>query len=374
MKATADHEGQTFEIDTSGLESRMEKRLDEKLVQYKKELEKFREEGGFKKNQSKGVIESWRPSNSAKLIENLKHVKERDITEQWSIVIPALTTHEVAGHLRDYVFVTDEIKGKKGDIVQIPYVKDFDFFLATAVGGTFPGGLSLIGTAATILEEHGQYFDVPYEDIEKINGNLLDELNRTFAHAAVRAEDVGLTTRFSNIVTGSLTGGSVGLTGTRIKASATTCFSAAWIPDAIGKLLAAGKEVHPGDCILAMGATAYAGLLKELAASTATAFAYARGDVIQKGIVEDWLGVRIVVLGSAPFTNRYASPTSYECAFLMRPKRCMALAPKRDILIETDRIIKTRKLTITGSHTFGVECLDPSEAVRMITGTVASHV
>jgi len=366
LSAKAEVDGQVIELDTGALENRMEA----KMKKYMSELES---RAIKKEQQGKGVVEKWRPDNSAKLVEQLRNVKKADITEQWSIVIPNLTTAEVAGHLRDYVFVTDAIKGKVGDIVEIPYVKDFDFTMAAAVGGAFAGGLTLIGTNLTVLQEAGQYYDVPYEDIEKINQNLMDELNRTFAHAAVRAEDYGLTIRMSGIVTGSLTGGSVGLTGTRIKAGATTCFSSAWIPNAIGKLLVAGKEVHPGDCILALGATAYAGLLKELSASTATAIAYARGDIIQKGMVEDWLGVRIVVLGRAPYTNRYGSGTSYEVALLMRPKRFLALAPKRDILIETDRIIKTRKLTITGSHTFGVECLDPSEAVRMITGTAATH-
>ena len=162
-------------------------------------------------------------------------------------MIPAVTAYEVAGHLRDYVFVTDAIKGKVGDIVEIPYVKDFDFEHVT-VGSAFTGKTGLIGTETTTLKEAGTYFDVPYEDIEKINQNLLDELNRTFAHAAVRAEDYQLMELLSAIDT---TGYAqhAGMTGTLIKASSTVgagkkIFQADWIPEAIGELLMQGKEVH----------------------------------------------------------------------------------------------------------------------------------
>ena len=56
-----------------------------------------------------------------------------------------------------------------------------------------------------------------------------------------------------------------------------------------------------------------------------------------------------------------------ELAFLMRGKRCLALAPKRDLLIETDRQIKERKLRVTASHTFGKVLLDAKSSVRIWT-------
>jgi len=333
------------------------------MKNYMKELkEHYAKE---KPSEGKGVVEALCP-NSGKLVEQLKNVQHADIKEQWTIVIPNLTTKEVAGHLRDYVFVTDEIKGAKvGDQVEVPYVKDFDFTHVT-IGSAFSGVSGLVGTKTTSIKEAGEYSDIAYEDIEKINQNLLDELNRTFAHAAVRAEDWELLKLLNARETASF-GGTAGLTGPRIKAGATTVFEPRWIADAIGALILAGKEVHPGDCVLAISPTCYTRLLRELSTTTATAVAYARGDIITKGMIEDWLGVRILVMGKPP---RNASPasTTYEAAFLMRAKRCVGLAPKRDILIETDRIIKTRKLTITGSHTFGVIMLDPLEAVMITSG------
>lgn len=362
MKAKTEFDGQTIELDFG----EVEKRLENKIKGYFDELKDWQEQK--KTKEGKGVVQEAIGTNTTKLVEQLRNVAKNDITEQWSIVIPNLTQYEPAAHLRDYVFVTDVIKGNVGDVVEIPYVKDFEFEHPT-VGSAFTGKTGLVATETTTLVEAGTYYDAAYEDIEKINQNLLDELNRTFAHAAVRAEDLELIYLLSTLSTGSFAD-DVGMTGTDLLAGSTVAFKVEWIPQAIGALIKAGKEVHPGDCVLAMGASAYACLLELLASTTATAVAYARGDVITKGMVEDWLGVRIVVLGISGWTTTYAQGSTYECAFLMRAKRALALAPKRDILIETDRIIKTRKLTITGSHTFGVQCLDPKEAVRILTGTV----
>jgi hypothetical protein len=55
----------------------------------------------------------------------------------------------------------------------------------------------------------------------------------------------------------------------------------------------------------------------------------------------------------------------------MRGKRAIALAPKRDILVETQKQVATRKLRIVASHTFGVKILDAKEIVRIWTSRVA---
>lgn len=353
---TQTEDGMTIEIDNTAVMEHFEKKLkqlEEKLTSEKKDPE------------GKGVIEARIGGDSTKLLEQLHNVERADIKEQWTIVIPNYTEHEVAGHLRDYVFVSDVIKGKVGDVVEIPYVKDFDFEFV-AVGGGFAGKTGLVSTLTTTLKEAGTYYDVAYEDIEKIDQNLLDELNRTFAHAAVRAEDAYMMDEFFQATTNSFAG------TINMPWAVTTYFMASWIADAIGKLLEKGKEVHPGDLVLWITPSAYAALLKELSASTPIAFA--RGDIITKGLVEDYLGVRIVVGGLNTHDRLNAGGgSSYEVAYVFRAKRCLALAPKRDILIETDRLIKTRKLTIAGSHTFGVELLDARECVRIMTGKKAAH-
>jgi len=149
-------------------------------------------------------------------------------------------------------------------------------------------------------------------------------------------------------------------------------FNIAWSADAIGKLVLKGKDVHPGECLLVLNPQAYITLLKDLAATTATAVAYARPDIIQKGLIEEYLGVRIVVSGNIMRSDMASGigggATTYQVNFLMRPKRALALAPKRDILIETDKIIASRTLRIVATHTFGVAAIDLTEVVPIWSG------
>jgi hypothetical protein len=46
----------------------------------------------------------------------------------------------------------------------------------------------------------------------------------------------------------------------------------------------------------------------------------------------------------------------------------MALAPKRNLLIETDKLVATRNLRIAASHTYGVAMIDLTEAVPIVSG------
>jgi hypothetical protein len=55
----------------------------------------------------------------------------------------------------------------------------------------------------------------------------------------------------------------------------------------------------------------------------------------------------------------------------MRGKRAVALAPKRELLIETQKQIGQRKLRMSASHTFGIKILDAKEIVRIWTARVA---
>lgn len=87
-------------------------------------------------------------------------------------------------------------------------------------------------------------------------------------------------------------------------------------------------------------------------------------------MIEDFLGVKIVITHDNCDFHSYQTggATSYSAAYLMRPKRALALAPKRDILIETDKLIATRQLRIAASHTFGVVGIDYTEIVPIVCG------
>ena len=352
-EAKAGKEGEEIlvKIDQTALVEYFEKRLKE--VETKLSEAKVPDGG-------RGSLETRLGKNASALIEQLRNISKTAITEQWSVVIPNYTSKEVSAHLRDFVFVTEQIQGKPGDVVYVPYVKDLDFEILAAVGNAFAGETTgLISNLSTTLYEAGAWSDVGYETIEKIDQNLLDVLNETFAVAAVRAEDKALVLLLE-ACTNTNFAGDIG------RKTGSAKFYAANVSAAIGKLLAAGKAVTPNDCVLYITGKPYGALLDELAASQVVAFA--RADIIQKGLVESYLGVNIVVGGYAASQQRTNAATgTMELAFLMRGKRCLALAPKRDLLIETDRQIATRKLRVTASHTFGKVLLDAKSAVRIWT-------
>jgi HK97 family phage major capsid protein len=349
-------------VDTENMEKRLEQKIDAKMSKYMEELKKYKP----KESTDKGVVECMGTDRKKKLIEELHNIRNEDVKEQWTVVVPSGTAYETSGHLREYVFVTDAVTGKPGETVNIPYVKDFDFVHITAEADSLTEASSIISTLTTTLHESGRYALVPYADIEMIQDGLMDELNARFVRAAVRAEDKDLLDLIGTHAT-SVYGGEVNYGGTE-----TAAFYAKYIPEAIGKLLKAGKDVHPGELVLAMTPRTYAALLTELVASQA--FTYPRGDVVKSGALTEYLGVKIIVTGNQEGYYRSTSTGTgtYEQCFLFRPKRALGLAPKRDILIETDRLIKERQVKIVGSHTYGVVEIDPLEVCRIISNQLTT--
>ena len=382
MKATTEIGDQSVEIDFSEAEERIKQDMNQKLVpMFEKYMKEYKDY--TKKPEGKGVVETYLSEDKkASLIEEFKkggNCNEQLIQEQWTIVLPKDRVNEPAAHMRDFVYVTDAVKGKVGDVVEIPVVKDLEFEHLVAGTGAITPTTGLITTLTTTLHESGASYDAYYTDIEKINQNLLDELNSVMAHAAVRAEDfdllnlmeAGTTSQFGETGYGSdgvIKIGDYGVNGGVVGST----FNVAWVADAIGRMIAKGKDVHPGELVLYLNPVVYAHFLKKVTASTSTAYAFARSDVQQSGMVEEWLGVRVLTGGticrSVGASGIGGGNTSYQVAFLFRPKRALALAPKRDILIETDKIIASRTLRIVATHTYGVAAVDLTEAQPIFIG------
>lgn len=361
-----DPEGQKLVLDFSKFGPAMEKR-DEALI--KRLLEELRKEP--KSPQGKGFTEAYSDSLD-KVAESLQNVQESNwkMKEEWTVAIPNYHQREIRAGLRDHVWTTTVLQGEQGDVARIPYVMDFDFQILAAVGAAFAASTTgIIAGLITTLYEAGAWTDVPYNLIERFDRNLLDELNAVFARAAVRAEDWQIMTLINartNTNYGNCLPGGAALTGTVGRSTGPAAFYAANVPAALGRLMAVGKSVTPGECVLYMTGMAYAALLTELAASTA--ISNAAPSVIVQGEVEKYLGVSVVVGGYRPWNQRTNAATgTMEICFLMRGKRAVALAPKRDILIETDKQIATRQLRVTGSHTYGILLLDWKELVQIWT-------
>jgi hypothetical protein len=378
MKAEAEVNGQVIEIDTEGMEKRITEQLN---AQFKPVMEELK---SLKEDKQKGVVEAFDADKKKAVVEELRKGAAADIQkikEQWTICVPNYANNELAGHLRDYVFVTDVVKGKAGETVNIPYVKDIEFEHVTVKTGTFTAKTGLINVLTTTLHESGAYYDAYYGDIEKIDSNMLDELNRVFAHAAINAEDTDLVHVLDSKTTadmvspggttrttfGESTTGDVSQDGV-ILGNTNSEFKAHWVARGLTKYAIRGKEARPGEVILILGPKHYRDLLVELSTSQPLAFAKGNSSAITTGMLEDYLGVKIVVVKHPGKQEGVTGSTnSFEAAYMIRPKRALALAPKRDILIETDKLIATRQLRLTGSHTYGVSALDPTEIVKFIT-------
>ena len=299
-------------------------------------------------------------------MQELEAIAERlkggSLKEQWTVVLPK-TSKETAGHLRDFAYISPVIKGKQGDTVNIPYATDFDFELLGSVGAAFADSLGTIfGVTTATLQEAGGWARIPYKDLEKINSNLLDQVNKCMARAGVRAEDKVILEAINALTADQLAGSIDRSTGS-------AKFYASTIPEAIGKLLEAGKEANPGECVIYMTPAAYGSLLSELASSQPAAFA--RPDIIKSGRITQYMGVHIVVGAAyAKYPTGDATGTHY-CCMLGRYKRGVVLAPKRDMMVETEKDTVKRSLKITGSHTLATKVVDPKELVRIFTSESA---
>jgi len=298
--------------------------------------------------------------------EELEGIAERlregkSLKEQWTVPLP-VTTKELAAHLRDFVFISPVIKGKQGDTVNIPYVTDLDFDILSTVGAAFSDSKAApYGVTTASLQEAGAWTRVPYKDIEKINSTLLSQINGVFAHAGIRSEDQIILSKFPAVTTGAFGGYIDGH-------SDTENFYSRYIPQALGKLLEAGKEANPGDCVLYMSPAMYGAFLKELSASQPAAFA--TPEILRTGRIVSYMGVHIVV-GPASWYTEWGEGTTQKstvaCALLGRFKRGAVLAPKREMLLETEKDTVTRSLKMTASHTLAAKILDPKEFVRIMT-------
>jgi hypothetical protein len=346
--------------------------LKEALIEANKQQAQTMREA-FKKETEEASKRQWYSMPAAqanKIVESLHNVKEDRwrMEEQWTVAIPNYRQNEPKAHIRDYVWTQEVLKTEQGDVLNIPYVMDFSFEQLASPGNAFAATVpeaSLIGYVTTTLYEAGKYADLSYYLLEKFDANLLDLCNTAFADAAVRSEDYKVM-YLINALTGTNYAGNICTEAAHILSTAAANFYSSNISSALKKLLAMGKDVKPQDCLLYLTPSAYGALIAEI--MTSQVIAFAAPTIITQGVIEALFGVKIVVGAYAPRKTRKAAATgTVDICFMMRSKRAVCLAPKRDILIETQKQVATRKLRIVASHTFGIKILDAKEIVRIWT-------
>ena len=341
------------EVDASKIREEIRQEIPsivEKIIEAK-ELER-----GAQDTEGRGSVEeatSVRERNEA-ILENLR----KGVEEQWSVAIPK-STHEAAAHIRDFCYESPVLENAAGDRIDIPYVTDFDLKLLGSVGASTTCETGVISsTYATIVENHA-WTRVGYHEVEKYDSNILEQINSVFARAAIRAEDRRILTAIGNEASTDF--------ASQIDHSGVgTDFVANWIPAAIGDLMAAGKDISPGECVAYLSPEMYEALLVELGSSTPAALV--TPDVLKNGRVTEYMGIHLVVGPKTWISDKLSgSTTSHYCAIIGRLKRGVVFAPKRDVLIETERDTTERDLKITGSHTMAVKVIDPAEMVEILT-------
>jgi hypothetical protein len=278
--------------------------------------------------------------------------KRATVKEQWSPVCVDVTTKELTGHLRDICILSQVIKGEAGDTVNIPYVKDLDFEILSSVGAAFTSETTgLVGSVATTLKEAGFYTTISYADIEKLDANLLAKLEEKARVAALRAED-------RVVLDALLADANV----PELDKTASTAFDADFVAEAIQTMRGQQKEVNPGGVALVLSPKFYQQLCIDVMGSMALAFM--KPDLAKTGRLTEFLEAEIRIAGYLP-----VHAGSNVSAYLIKKESAVAFAPKRDLLIETEKKTELRALQMTGSHTFGRVVVDPKSAVEIKMGT-----
>ncbi len=108
----------TIEIDTSELEKKLTENMKADLKPYFEQyLTKLKKENWKENSESKGVSEAYMPEDTkAKLVEEFQKGKQF-IREQWTVALPHGRTAELSAHMRDFIYVTEVLKGNQGDTV-----------------------------------------------------------------------------------------------------------------------------------------------------------------------------------------------------------------------------------------------------------------
>ena len=307
----------------------------EAVENIKKEIEELKA-----KPEPKAIIENKADEEAERRRKVLEALKSGSLKEQWEAPI-ALPSKPTAG-IVSFIQRSNEIEGRMGDTVTIPYVKDFDMDVLTSVGASLTEKSGLYGTVQTTLKEAAATTSIPYADIDKLSDRLLAELEARFSKAALRAIDKYILDTL--IADASIP--ELDKSGESVK------FDADWIAEALGKVAEKGKDLSPSDFVLVISPQMYVDLYKDIASSQA--LVYARPDVVRDGLVAEFMGVKIVVSSYLPEhddTNHYLS------AYLIH-RNAIVFAPKRTLLVETERDTQARKVKLTGSYTFGIAVVD----------------
>jgi len=262
--------------------------------------------------------------------------------------------------LRDFVKVYPQIRGRPGDTFKIPRITTPEFGALTE--GSAPSEVSYtIDTVDVTLSEYGATISLTYSVLEDITGDLVRTIEDGFIEAARLQEDSSILSALDGATpAATLYGGDATDVDT---IDAADIFSPDLIAKALKEIMEEGYGTRPGSCVLVLHPKQYQALLTNSQFTNAATLG--SPDVIRTGIISNYMGVDIVVSTKVPSASNINGVTYYT-AFLMR-KDAVALVPKRDLLVESEKDTQARVLKLTASHRFGCAVVFPSAVVKIQT-------
>ncbi|RLI30627.1 hypothetical protein DRO48_02860, partial [Candidatus Bathyarchaeota archaeon] len=321
-------------------------------------------------NTEQGEV-SLLPDNGENTHERIAALLREAITSGSAVAaIPTVWTPEIArkpagiaANLGDVVKVYPQIKAKPGDKVKIPRITTPEFVELTE--GASPSEAAYTLDALEVaLTEYGNTVNISYTILEDISGDIVATIEEGFVEAAKLKEDEVILNTLDEIPESDL---AAVLYGGDAAAESEVDGEDRMVPDLIGKALKevmeAGFPVRPGDMAIVLHPKQYQDLI--LNAQFTNVAAWGARDVVSKGRLTSYMGVDILVSGKTPTGAGAGGITTYH-AYAFR-KDAVALVPKRELLIETEKDTASRLLKLTTSHRFGVGILFPKAIVRIIT-------
>ena len=271
------------------------------------------------------------------------------IKEQW--VTPIVKgTHEIVGHVREFLPVSQVLLNKPGDTVHAAVVRDFDFGDFGTYGSPTLAdetGTDVINFVSATVEEAGVKFYMKDHLREKADANIVELINEVCRKAALRAEDKKVLNAIAS-TTGVL----------EIDHSTDSSnFDADWIFELIDKYTAAGKSIDPGSVVLFISPSMHEALLKDIAGSLA--LSYVKPTVVQKGLLTQFAGVTIRVVDPTLLPDDGGSPAKkYAVSFLKN--KAHIFSPKRELTIQADSDPANRRTLIVATTALAYSLVDPN--------------
>ncbi|MCD6421429.1 MAG: hypothetical protein J7L17_03360 [Thaumarchaeota archaeon] len=239
----------------------------------------------------------------------------------------------------------------------LPMISPLSFSQLTP-GAEPPEASQTISFVEVEPAEYGAIQSFTYVDAERMNEDLGAVIARCFAEAAqLSSDDVILEELDSSAGTTITPGGKA-----ESELTADDIFTSDLILSALTQLRNNNVGFAPGDLVLVLHPKQYEDLLKEDYVKTSMQFGTFDP---QTGVIARLFGVDIFVSPRVK-TGTGAEATTYH-AVLFKKRDAFIMAVSRELLIETFRDVKARKVYVAGSHCIAAKAKWSNAIVRIIT-------